>query len=35
MKHEYHEGDEARKNFEATITKLFRAPDTREKKEVA
>jgi len=26
MKHEYHKGAEARKNFEATMTKLFRAP---------
>jgi hypothetical protein len=24
--HEYHKGAEARKNFETTMTKLFRAP---------
>jgi hypothetical protein len=26
MKHEYHKGADARKNFEETMTKLFRAP---------
>jgi len=26
MKHEYHKGAEARRNFEETMTKLFRAP---------
>ncbi len=26
MKHEYHSGANARKNFETTMTKLFRAP---------
>lgn len=29
MKHEYHKGAEARKNFEDTMTKLFRAPKTQ------
>ena len=28
MKHEYHEGPEALKNFENTMTKLFNAPKT-------
>jgi len=28
MKHEYHEGHGARKNFEETMKKLFRVPKT-------
>lgn len=28
MKHEYHEGEEARDKFEATMKQLFRAPKT-------
>jgi len=28
MKHEYHEGPDARKKFDEGMTKLFRAPKT-------
>jgi hypothetical protein len=32
MKHEYHEGPEAAKRFEALATQLFRAPKSTVKK---
>ena len=33
MKHEFRTGAEARKNFEETMTKLFRAPKPAPKKQ--